>query len=57
MKVKNCVPLTMVTRVYYLYHLRGSVHEQFIKIHKEVLVFLVEGTNDVFPASVSWRHR
>lgn len=53
MKVKNCIPLTTVTRIYYLCHIRESLHERRIKIFKEVPVFLAVVTNDAFPASVS----
>lgn len=53
MKVKNCIPLTTVTRIYYLYHIRESIHERRVKTPKEMPVFLAVVTNDVFLASVS----
>lgn len=39
--------------MYYLCHLRDSIHKQRVRRLKEVLVVLVAVTNEVFPASVS----
>lgn len=51
MKAQNCIPLAVVTLIYYLCHIRGYP-EQGMKVFKWVLACIVQGNNDLPPASV-----